>query len=357
MSQKKWTKLFLLFSISCSLLVISINYIVDPFDIFNSGFLKRSGEVNIRFTKINYLEKNHHKYNSYLFGSSRIGTTHPKIIEQYIPNSKFYNMTMASANLYDHLMHIRYMIKNKYKIKNIYLQIDISNMQSYGRDINDYNKKLHPHVTGDSKIKIYSQYLTRIFPEHIKKKILNNIYSKKRDTIDLKNTGIFTKTKQEKEIIKDCKTYVKNEKSFHKKRLRQRGLVYADKTKQAIREIKKLCKKNKINLYVFTTPHNKNMMDTYIIEDYLKFLTLIAEEVNYYDFSGYNSVTINNCNYYEFSHYRPLVAKLIAARIFNDKSIDVPDDFGFYVTKENVNMHIKNIRKEIKKWETQKLKK
>lgn len=348
MSQKKWTKLFLLFSITCSLLVVSINYIVDPFDIFNSGFLKRPGEVNIRFTKINYLEKNHYKYNSYLFGSSRIGTTHPKTIEQYIPNSKFYNMTMASANLYDHLMHIRYMIKNKYELKNIYLQIDISNMQSYGRSPNDYNKKLHPHVTGDSKIEIYFQYLTRIFPKHIKKKIINNIYNKKRDNIDLRNTGIFTKSKQEKEILENCKKYVKNEKSFHKKRLRLRGIVYADKTRQAIREIKNLCKDNHINLYVFTTPHNKNMMDTYIIEDYLKFLTLIAGEVNYYDFSGYNSVTTNNCNYYEFSHYRPIVSKLIAARIFHDKSIKVPNDFGIYITKDNINNYIYKLRKKLK---------
>ena len=88
--------------------------------------------------------------------------------------------------------------------------------------------------------------------------------------------------------------------------------------------------KEGIKLYLFTTPHNKNMMDTFILNDYHRYLKDIATITSFYDFSGYNSVTNDNTNYYETSHYRPQVGKLIAAKIFNDVNIEVPRDFGVY---------------------------
>jgi hypothetical protein len=74
-------------------------------------------------------------------------------------------------------------------------------------------------------------------------------------------------------------------------------------------------------------------MDTFLLEDYREYLRDISDITSFYDFTGYNSVTKDNCNYYEMSHYRPQVAKLIAAKIFNDKSIAVPSDFGKYIEK------------------------
>ena len=88
-------------------------------------------------------------------------------------------------------------------------------------------------------------------------------------------------------------------------------------------------------------------MDTFVIKDYLAYLKDIATITDFYDFSGYNSITTNNCNYYERSHYRPFIGKLIAARIFNDKTVKVPDDFGQLVTKENITEHLQMLKKNI----------
>lgn len=62
--------------------------------------------------------------------------------------------------------------------------------------------------------------------------------------------------------------------------------------------------------------------------------------------SGYNSITLNNCNYYESKHYRPHVGDMIAARIFLDKDKVVPDDFGVFVTKENIDKHIGKLNRK-----------
>jgi hypothetical protein len=84
------------------------------------------------------------------------------------------------------------------------------------------------------------------------------------------------------------------------------------------------------------------MMDTFYKDDYLNYLKSIAKITDFYDFSGYNSITTNNCNYYETSHYRPHIGELIAGRIFKDKNISIPNDFGTWVTKENVDKYLKN---------------
>ena len=102
-----------------------------------------------------YLEEHNKVFNGYMFGSSRVGTTPPKVIEKYITNSKFYNFTISTANLYDYITHLKYFIKKKYPIETLYLQLDIDNMNSYGTNTSDYLRKLHPYTLGDSLILYY----------------------------------------------------------------------------------------------------------------------------------------------------------------------------------------------------------
>jgi len=347
-NSKKWIKISIFTTFLGFSLLMLTNYIVDPFNIFHSKFLKHDFQINERFVKIEYLEKNHDKFNGYMIGSSRIGTTDPKTVEQYIPNSKLYNLTMNSATMYDYLMHIRYMIKKGYPIKTIYLQLDVVNMTYYGDLASNYLSKLHPYVEDKSLAFFYFDYLSGFFPFNIKNKIAQNLNYTFQTTYNLE-TGIWENPTKEKEISENCEEYVKNQKSFHTKN--RRILKYLTKKEfiPDLKEIVDLCKKHHIKLYIFMMPHNQVLMDSIVLEDYLQYLKDISEITEFYDFSGYNSVTTNNCNYYERSHYRPQVGKLIAARIFNDKKVKVPDDFGKLVNKENIDEYLKKRKEEILK--------
>ena len=354
MSNKRFLKIVFGLTILGALFVGCVNYVVDPFNIFHTKILKEQFQMNERFMKIEYLENNKDKYNSYMFGSSRIGTTPPSVINKYLENAKFYNFTVSSANLYDYLIHLKYFIKANYPIKNLYLQIDIDNMSAYSRPNSDYLRKAHPFVNNESLKNYYLSYLTGFFPFNIKGKILLNI---QRDDITdyFIETGIWTKPLKEEKILKTPEKFVQEEISFNTKNNRTTKNAQYENNSKALKEIVDLCKENNINLIVFTTPHNKNMMDTFIVEDYLEFLKMISKYTKFYDFTGYNSITIENINYYESSHYRQNVGELIAAKIFNDKSIEVPQDFGVLVTKENIDEHLENLRKQIKEYDLEKL--
>ena len=331
-SSKKWMLII------CGVLVINmslvaiVNYVVDPFNVFQSNILEKKIQMNERFVKIDYLDENHKKYNAYLFGSSRIGVIEPKVFEQYIPKSKFYNFTVSSSNLHDYLMHLEYLVKEKYEIKELILQLDIDNMYYYGQGNSDYLSLLHPYVVDESLILFYAKYLFGFFPLNLKAKIEVNLGQVLQKSYDLE-TGVWRLEKKEKRLLLDAKKYVQEEKSFHIKNRRIISNIQEKENKKSLKKIVDLCKAEGINLYVLTTPHNQNMMDTFIIKDYKKYLRNISEITGFYDFSGYNSITKNNANYYEISHYRPLVAEFIAAKIFNDKNIEVPNDFGKFIEK------------------------
>ena len=347
-NSKKWIKVSIFTTFLGFLLLMMTNYTVDPFNIFHSKILKHDFQENERFVKIEYLEKNHNKFNGYMIGSSRIGTTPPKTVEQYIPNSKIYNLTMNGATMYDYLMHIRYMINRGYPIETIYLQLDVINMTYYGGLESDYLSKLHPYVEDKSLAPFYFDYLTGFFPFNIKNKIAQNFNYTFTTTYNLE-TGIWANPTKEKEISENCEEYVKNQKSFHAKN--RRILKYLTKKEfiPDLKEIIHLCKTHHIKLYTFMMPHNQVLMDSFVVDDYLHYLKDISELTDFYDFSGYNSITTNNCNYYERSHYRPKIGELIAGRIFNNKNIKIPDDFGKLVTKKNIKEYLEIRKKEILK--------
>lgn len=350
MKAKKWITIFLIVGVMSVVSLNLVNYVVDPFNVFQTPFLKHQYQMNERFMKVKYLEQHNKEFNGYIFGSSRIGTTYPSSVEKYIKNSKLYNFTLSNANFYDYLNHLKFFIKRQYPIHTLYLQIDINSMSKYGAVASDYLRKPHPYVMNSSLMLYYMDYLNGLFPLSLKGKILKNINPTSDMNYFIEN-GMWTKPNSEKEIQNE---YLKYEKRVWKgKERNQRKEIYStsDQSMGALSEIIKLCKANNIKLYVFTTPHNQHMMDTFVVEDYLHYLKDIAQLTEFYDFTGYNSVTTNNFNYYEKSHYRPHLGDWVAGRIFNDKSIEIPEDFGVLVNQENIKSHIENLKNQINKYE------
>jgi len=169
--------------------------------------------------KIEYLEENNKNFNSYMFGSSRIGTTPPSAVEKYITNSKFYNMTLSSANLADYLLYLEYFVKKKYPLEILYLQLDIEDMAYYGQVSSDYLRKPHPYLTDSSLSSYYLGYLFGFFNFNIKGKIKKNLNASDKTVYSLES-GEWYRPLKEKKILNDCKEYQKYVSSFNIKNKR-----------------------------------------------------------------------------------------------------------------------------------------
>lgn len=344
MNAAKWIKIWAFFVIFFIATVGVLNFTLDPQYVFKDYKLYR-GQLDVRFPKVNYLKENNTRYNSYMMGSSRIGTTSPKSIEVHMKNKEFYNFWIGGANLDDILIHLEYFLENKYKFESLYIQIGLHNMEFIDHDI-----RAHPEVQGSSLYLFYIKKLFSFSLDSILLKFFPNEVNNNLVEMPIKD-GVFKFVNRDLLIEENHDEYVIMEQSFKTYPDRTIHFTTRQKLEGVLSKINLLCRKHNIKLIMFITPHHKSVMDSFVIDDYFEFLKTLSIHNNFYDFSGYNSVTINDYNYYESSHYLSKVGDLIAARIFEDKNFLIPDDFGRLVTKKNIDSYLYNKRANIHKYE------
>jgi hypothetical protein len=343
MSYKKFAIIILCVLYACLGSLALINIVVDPYAIFGTPFLKNQSQVNDRYAKIEFLRKGKKRYNSYIMGSSRILNLYPDIIEKYFREGKFYNLATTLATPYEHLLHLKYFIKNGYLVKNLYigLDIDFCFTAKMHKD-KDLLLRLHPKVSNKNLIVFYWSYLS-VFPKaDIRRKLRANFSKRVGPKFIYGKDGALALGPE-----------VENRYVFFDGLANRNNMVIKNEMEEenveGLRELVALCRQHEINLILFITPLNKSLMDRFVVEDYLIFLRKLSEVTSFWDFSGYNSISTNNRNYTDSSHYKSSVSRLIAARIFNDRTLTVPSDFGVWVTKENIGWHLTNLRMSFKK--------
>ncbi len=98
---------------------------------------------------------------------------------------------------------------------------------------------------------------------------------------------------------------------------------------------------------IFTTPISTPLFQALVEEgrlaDYEQWLTDVIDVFGgVYNFMYPNTVTNDITNYFDGHHFYPEVGTMIAHRI-DGTLTGVPEDFGQYVTKENLEDHLRNV--------------
>jgi hypothetical protein len=325
----------------------AVNYVVDPYGVFHSAFFPKTRTPNERVMKIDYLNSHQKDYNAFMLGSSAIGTTNPRDLDQYQDGYHFYNLTCSSANLYDFRLLTKYLLTHEFDVKEIYLQIDLTNLREFGKH-QFQAQKHHYAVTDASAWKFYLEYLT-IFPfADIKEKLILNFSDKNSTEFDIEGSGMWFVKHKDRARQKDMKAYLAAEDSFKIKNRRTRGIEKNfPAIMQAYQDIVTLCAKKGVKLTLLTTAYNHVRMDAFEIDDTLRFIEQLVRYHDIWYFSGYNSITNDDSNYYEVNHYVGSVGALKAARIYHDKDVVVPKDFGVLLTQQNIKTFLKQARENM----------
>ena len=349
---RNWINKLFLIVFGSLLSIILTNFVIDPYAIFHRD-PNSAVAPNERYIKMNFLEQNEKKYQGFLIGSSRIGTTEPQYLEQYIKDARFYNLTVAAGTLGDFNILVKRLLHSQAHVKYIYLQIDIfDNLLNYTHPQSALLLKMKPEDNNiEQKIQFYRDYLLSypsktLWTQLEKDSNLKNQYAR----FDFFQSGCWYQDSKERELYKNANLYVKKEQSFYKKEkiITDQEVVFRNLA--ALNSIVNICKQNNIKLILFVTPHNVNMLKSINYSDYLDFLKRLTLISDYWDFSGFNTITMENKNYYEYSHYRPYVGNLIAAKIFHDRMANIPSDFGVKITSQNIESHLANLRIQREKY-------
>lgn len=330
--------------------VVFINVMVDAYGILRTDFSRLFQAPDLNYSKIKYLLENKKKYDSFIFGSSRVAVIDVKKIF----NGRYYNMTYAEGVPEEHLENIRFLLKNGVSIKNLMIGLDdFSYLIDPQRHRSDLSLQPHPAVTGKKLHIFYAEYFFKLrgFVPQLRAYIQHN-YTKRNSPeetlliFDVRETGQIAFPAADRDFERNVETYVRD-KRFSKP-THYEGDNIAN-TLVAMKEIVSLAKKNDINLIVFINPvHTTTYLDTNL-KQFAFFKKELAAITDYYDFSGLNSITTNNYYYYETSHYRPLVGDMMLRTMLGAPNVVVPRDFGFHSTRTNIDEHLKSQCREIQK--------
>lgn len=347
-SYKSWLLSVIIAVTLGTIAIVIINCIVDPYGILRRNFSRQFREPNHNFVKTKYLLSGT-RFDSLLMGSSRVNFIDTAKINHGI----YYNYWYSEGLPAEHLANIKLLIRRGINIRNLIIGLDDF---SYQVDPNSHKFDLlrqpHPFVTGKDFLTFYSEYFLRLdnFFSNIRKYALHNLFKrgKVRSTggeFDIYNSGRMIVPKWDEQIEKDIASHINSNKFL--KPTHYKGDNVRD-TLQKISELRALAAEHGIHLTVFFNPIHKT---TYLDTDHDKmfyFKKKLADILDFYDFSGLNSITTNNYYYYETSHYRLIVGDMMLKRMFGYPSqVRVPSDFGVLVTKKNVDHHIKMLRRQL----------
>lgn len=353
MNSKKWFTTTIAVILILRLSLMALNYLVDPFDVFQTRIFKHSISPNLRFLKLEYLKANPKKYDSFIIGSSKAGVFDPSLLGKYLPNSKFYNLSVSESNLFDALAELEFLLNSGIMIKNVFMLVDF-NFEGSSPNLANLENFPHPSTINMSKAEFYWLYLKGLPIINIVAKIRNNISAVPPISYDL-GSGIWKWNKAESEIALNHLHYIENEKSFYSNL--SRVLSYAlseDSISQINMQYQTIAYKLQmanIKLIVATPAETYVRFNNFSSNDYLSFLNRAADQFDFWNFDGYNDVTMNKVLYYDCQHMRPIAAEIMLARIFNDTNVKVPDNFGVLFTKSNKFTQGLIMRDRMRKWD------
>lgn len=319
---------------------------VDPFNVFHWDNIRVNGVTpNKNYIKMKYILANPDKFDSFIFGSSRVGAIHNDKIQGEI----FYNMTCPSGIPEWHLMNIKTFLKNGIYPKKIYIGIDSLSYIEVGSKLIDDPMRCPYEYFADNIF-----HFVKIYFDPAMINSLLDVWLGKQEGL---SAEIFYKYGWDIPYKREVKFNWSNKRNL----IPAYGLnAYADK-KAAIAsaleyllETIEICRVNNIELILFTNPmHYITYMGSVKDKDYFKFLEGLAEISDFWNFSSLNDITLSNNNYLETSHYKAEVGDLMIDIMCNGKSYPElqAQGFGVKVTRENVKDFIAMIKKQAEDYE------
>ena len=351
MSYRKWLTTTAVLMLFFTALVVAVNFYVDHhavrLSLFSSGQDIRQtiypAGINQHIFNPEVIFRNPERYNSFLFGSSR---TAPIRVEK-IPGDRFYNMSYSLGLPEQHLAILRTFLEKGVKIKTVVIGLDdfCFSLPAVARE-EHLIRMMHPDIGGPCRLELFDKYFFRR-PDlkelgQWRDRVL---YGKTKDGIIINEWGVNLGWMEKERIIEATGKPI-----FGFTIGKYQPVTYGPKEMNSafavIEELITLSRERHFALIFFITPFSAQLYLNQaealgIVKERLAGLT------DYYDFSGFNSVTTNALNYYEESHYRYRVGDRIIERIFGDGAARLPDDFGVLVTRQNVGGHLEQQKHEL----------
>ncbi len=326
-------KIYIINSIIFSFLIFSlgigIKYLIDPVGLnnrFNTGLYK---DVALAYRTQKFVELNNFKPNTLIIGGSRVHYLNNNDLEKYT-NDKVYNLGFSFSTLEEQYYYLKYSLEN-FPIKNVVIGLNLYTFSQILEENNsDFDKDLLEN--GFTFFKQVKHYVEVPLFKYLKY-VLNN----KNIEATYKDGGI-TAYHQSIVIKNNPKDAMWEGTLKGYKDKYENFLEWGEDSLTYYKLMVELCEKYHVNLKVFTTAVHSDMLqllkDVNKLDIFHLWKAEIAKIHPYWDFMYENSVSNNKDAYIDPSHLKQEYGELYFARLFNDKNVEIPTDFGVYVKQK-----------------------
>lgn len=322
---KKFVIKCVVFFLIITIIFVPFAMILDPYNIFHADNLVNNGvEPDKNYFKPLHVMNNPDKYDSFLFGSSRVGF----MDVTRMTDGTYYDMMASEGLPAEHVAVLKAFIKRGIIPKNVIVGVDDI---SYFVDPANHDGILYRQMfpwdgTFTDKLGFYLRYMDPITNFQSIETMRDHDATQDPDWGKrLLDTGT-----ENLDIISDFNP--DNNKPYWADYYMPREEVFDD-----LQELVDICEENDIKLTVFTNPLFGYTYMQDIENGYLVFLERLADITPYYNFSGFNNLTLDSSNYYENSHYTRAIGDQMIKVMFEGETDEtlLSQGFGFYVTKDN----------------------
>ncbi|MCC8123105.1 MAG: polysaccharide deacetylase family protein [Oscillospiraceae bacterium] len=342
MSAKRWLCIFVVSAIVVAALFSGFNALVDPFGGFGDKVLhwwSYDMTQNPRTAKIGWLDEHHADYDSYIIGSSKTSSIPTELLNAYY-DADFYNILMYGGDMYDSEMTVKYILAH-YGAKNIVINISLSELTAFNAEDDPIKGNLHAKVDGSNLPAFYCKYLFA-HPQYAVDKLkayAQDSYLVNANKVFVPETGAYDKSLRDVEPIGSLADYLEKYPEFEVRNPADETLPAVEECLASIARMQQMCAEAGVSVTFLISPMYDGEMDIYCNDDLFAFFEQLADITDYWDFSGYHSVSSEPRYFYDTMHYRNSVGGMMLARMFQNPDVYVPDDFGVYVTRETVAAH------------------
>lgn len=328
---KKFVLTMLPFAVWSLLLMVVFPVLIDPYNVFHPESIRDNNiEPNKNYIKTEYVSRYPDQFDAFIFGSSRVSSIHTDKVEGY----RFYNMTYSEGVPEEHRQNLEVMLSRGVHPRLVMMGVDnISYLIDPQVHKNDLLRGPYP-MSAKEKIDFFVGYLEPVM------------------VVDsLKTTYFASKSVSYEQNFYSAGwtlDYGMHPNTDWSQAEADWNVRYANRTPQVleeIRQMKQLCDEHGIEFIIFTNPMHPLTFAKSVENGYMEFLEGLAQVTDFYNFSGYNDITLNNDNFLETSHYKAEVGDLILDVIFSDKHDEhlEAQGFGAYVTRENCHAFLEGL--------------
>ncbi len=316
-------------------LVLMSFWIFDPFKIiykyndFYADFLQPRVALNRSYvtTEIFLRSRDQHRYDSFIFGSSRSMAFLTEDWRPYLgEKASPFHFDESAETLFGLWSALRFLDRLNIPIRNALLVLDEGVLGRLAEN-NDFLFIHHPLISGESRTKFYFQFLKgymskgffisyfdlklfKTYRPYMKKFIENQLFTYDSVTNDYRWTGV------EARIAADPEAYYSDESIFYRRDPRGDGesaAVIGEKQLSMLRDIKQIFDQHATDCQIVISPlygqRNINRGDVQALKS-------LFGAGRVHDYSGVNALTADVSNYYEIHHYRPKAARAILKEIY-----------------------------------------